>query len=72
MKGNLFRFLYALLPMVECNSANKLVKQEQNTTWNKMVQEEAVEDIEMFAGIEEDDAKDLLEGIHEKNRFFTR
>ena len=66
MKGNLLRFLYALLPMVECNSANKLVKQEQNTTWNKMVQEEAVEDIEMFAGIEEDDAKDLLEGIHEK------
>src|SRR4051794_30293590 len=66
MKRNLLRFLYALLPMVECNSANKLVKQEQNTTWNKIVQEVAIEDIEIFAGIEEGDAKDLLKGIHEK------
>lgn len=66
MKRNPLKFLYALLPMVECNSANKLVKQEQNTTWNKIVQEETIEDIEIFAGIEEDDAKDLLKGIHEK------
>jgi hypothetical protein len=66
MKRNSLKFLYALLPMLECNSANKVIKQEQNITWNKIVQEESIEDIRKFVGIEEDDAKDLLEGIHEK------
>lgn len=66
MKRNYLNLLYALLPMLECNSANNFVKQEQNTTWKKIVQEESVEDIKMFADIEEADAKDLLKGIHEK------
>lgn len=52
--------------MVECNVVNKSVKQEQNTTWNKITKEESIEEIEIFTGIQEDDAKNLLKGIHEK------
>ncbi|MGG3434909.1 hypothetical protein ABER60_12000 [Heyndrickxia coagulans] len=58
--------LYTLFPMVECNVVNKSVKQEQNTTWNKITKEESIEEIEIFTGIQEDDAKNLLKGIHEK------
>lgn len=52
--------------MVECNVVNKSVKQEQNSTWNKITKEESIEEIEIFTGIQEDDAKNLLKGIHEK------
>lgn len=66
MKKCLIRLLYTLFPMVECNVVNKSVKQEQNTTWNKITKEESIEEIEIFTGIQEDDAKNLLKGIHEK------
>ncbi|SUY32116.1 Uncharacterised protein [Cytobacillus firmus] len=57
------KVLYAILPLTECNSANKYVKNQQKDTWNKIQQRETVPDIQKFANIEEDDAKYLISGI---------
>lgn len=60
------KFLSALFPMLECNSVNKEINKEKDTTWNKIENEESIADVELFVDIEEDDAKDLLKGIHDK------
>ncbi|MFY2154931.1 hypothetical protein ACOSZF_04460 [Cytobacillus firmus] len=57
------KLLYAILPLTECNSANKYVKNQQKDTWDKIQQRETVADVQKFSNMEEDDAKYLISGI---------
>lgn len=57
------KLLYSLLPMLDCYSANRDVKNEQSAIWEKIKNEEPVEDVQKFVSIGEDDAKYLLESV---------
>ena len=59
------KLLYAILPLAECNSANKYVKNQQKVTWDKIQQREPVTDVQKFVSMEEDDAKYLISGIRD-------
>lgn len=52
--------------MLECNSVNKEINKEKDTTWNNIENDESIADVEFFKDIEDSDAKDLLKGMHDK------
>ncbi|SFL61443.1 hypothetical protein SAMN04487943_102460 [Gracilibacillus orientalis] len=57
--------LYAILPMIDCNSANKDVSNEQSSTWNKLLQRESLPDVEKFAVMDKKDAEYLINSIRD-------
>ncbi|WP_040204048.1 hypothetical protein [Neobacillus jeddahensis] len=57
------KILYALLPLIECNSVNKDVKNQQKTSWGKIQNREPLSDVQKFVSMAENDAKYLLDGI---------
>lgn len=61
------KIFYALLPMFFCNSVNKDEQQKKDEAWKNICKEEYTEDIKRFVNIQEDNAKDLEDGLHDKN-----
>ncbi|MGO0654795.1 basic helix-loop-helix domain-containing protein [Bacillus mycoides] len=65
MKNFFKKLLYAVLPMIYCNSVNSSIKSEQKTTWKKLENKEPLPDVQKFVLIETDDAKYLVKGIRD-------
>ncbi|RDY70855.1 hypothetical protein DXT76_10750 [Halobacillus trueperi] len=59
------RVLYAILPMINCNSVNKDVGNDQNETWDKIQQRTPLPDVEKFAIMDTEDAQYLIDGIRD-------
>ncbi|MCO0597276.1 hypothetical protein NGI46_07310 [Peribacillus butanolivorans] len=59
------KLLYVVLPLVECNSANRDVTKQQKITWGKIQQRESLSDVQKFTSMEEDNAKYLIDGIRD-------